>query len=321
MSYINRNNASKKSCEVCFDKTYTTATKGDLSISVRCERCRIHCDVCLGDGVTFHKRGDGYQYVVDCPQCTNLEKRMKRFNEAKIPARYHTKDFGNFNVYADEEMSTKVRSLDATRTSLHNYAMSFVPGDPGVLIGGRVGTGKTHLLVAFIRYLTLEKGIQSRFIEFTHLLSDLREAYETRKNATDILNNLSCVPVLFIDVLGKGRNNDWELSVIDELISKRYNSCLPTFFTTNYPLTRPKKPRRGLEPSVDTQSADFGRSLLKETLTDRVGQRIVSRITEMCDVVVMARDVPDFRERQRQRRQEGQDRPGLEKRRTLTRPH
>ncbi len=305
MNFTTRKKTSTHTCGACFDQYYTTISKRDVAVAQRCKRCKILCEACNGDGVIFSSRPDGYQVVADCPRCTNLEMRMKRFNEARLPARYFDKDFGGFNIYSDEDLTREVGNLNEIRSLLHNYAMTFTLRDRGILLTGRVGTGKTHLMIAFVRYLTLEKGMQCRFIEFTHLLSELREAYETRQNAADILNNLSAVPILFIDELGKGRKSDWELGIIDELISKRYNACLPTFFTTNYPLNAP---RRGTKGNVtDTEAPDYVPSMIGETLGARVGERIVSRIFEMCEVKTITDDVPDFRDRQRRRRQQEQE--------------
>ena len=106
------------------------------------------------------------------------------------------------------------------------------------------------------------------------------------------MDRLANVPVLLIDELGKGRKTQWQLDVLDELISKRYNSCLSTFFTTNYPLESQKRfPSTG---QIDTNDPDFRASLQAETLADRVGERIVSRICEMADVLEFV-DVPDYR--------------------------
>ena len=68
------------------------------------------------------------------------------------------------------------------------------------------------------------------------------------------------IPVLAVDELGKNRGTDWETGVLDELISKRYNANRTTLFTTN------------LTP--------VGQA--RDSLRDRVGERIYSRIVEMC---------------------------------------
>ncbi len=292
---------SNHTCQNCFDTYYITAPKGDWAVAQWCKSCRFRCDICNGEGVIFSSRPDRYQTVTDCPQCSGIERRMKLFNEAKLPARYHDKDFGSFSTYSDDAATRKVGNLVEVHHDLYNYALEFVPGSPGVLMAGNVGTGKTHLMAAFVRQLTLEKGFQCRFIEFSHLLSKLREAYETRQNSIDIINRLATVPVLFIDELGKGRKTDWELSIIDELISKRYNGCLSTFFTTNYRLGSSRDaPRKKKARVVDTHDKDFKNQLFLETLEDRVGQRIVSRLFEMCQVIEIE-DVPDYRQRRMQK--------------------
>ena len=119
---------------------------------------------------------------------------------------------------------------------LFRYANSFLPGDRGFLLHGPPGGGKTHLMTAFLHRITLEKGIHARFVEFSHLLSSLRQQFDQGKGDTAILQPLVEVEVLSIDELGKGVNNEWQLSVLDELISKRYNLGRTTLFTSNYQL-------------------------------------------------------------------------------------
>ena len=72
--------------------------------------------------------------------------------------------------------------------------------------------------------------------------------------------------VLVIDELGKGRSSDWELNILDQLISKRYNASKITLITTNY-------------VSKEYMKED------QETLEARVGDRIASRLHEMCEFI------------------------------------
>ncbi len=75
--------------------------------------------------------------------------------------------------------------------------------------------------------------------------------------------------MLVIDELGKGRSNEWELNILDQLISKRYNASRMTLITTNY-VTR--------EIAKATGNSD-------EILEVRVGERIASRLFEMCELI------------------------------------
>ena len=72
------------------------------------------------------------------------------------------------------------------------------------MLHGDVGRGKTHLMVAMIRELIFRHGIPCRFIEFSRLLSMLKEGYSSGRSDAPLLSDLSEIPVLAIDELGKG---------------------------------------------------------------------------------------------------------------------
>ena len=99
---------------------------------------------------------------------------------------------------------------------------------------------------------------------------------------------LAEIEVLAIDELGKGRNTPWQLSIIDEIISKRYNRGLTTLFTTNYPLADSSR-------SNPSSGGELREKMTQETLLDRVDERIFSRLHEMVDFVEI--DAPDYRKR------------------------
>jgi DNA replication protein DnaC len=141
------------------------------------------------------------------------------------------------------------------------------------------------LLVAILRELMFRHGVEARFIEFSRLLLLLKEGYQAGVSDAPILSELSETPVLAIDELGKGRLSDWELRVIDDVVSRRYNSMACTIFTTNY---APGATSGAAPPNLST-STD-----LQQNLGDRVGDRVYSRLREMGTFVELAG--PDYRE-------------------------
>lgn len=153
---------------------------------------------------------------------------------------------------------------------------------------GRPGLGKTHLAVAVIKDLTLDKGMECKFVDFFQLLSDIRFGYSQNLSEQAIINPFVAAPVLVIDELAKGRNTEWELTMLDQIISSRYNAANKiTLFTTNYldQEANPKKGGKG-DSYIEIGSGNGRKALSgEETLQDKVGERIYSRLVEMCRFV------------------------------------
>ena len=87
--------------------------------------------------------------------------------------------------------------------------------------------------------------------------------------------------VLVLDELGASKPTAWVQETITHIINKRYNDKKVTVFTSNY-----------LDIPIG--------SAYDESLSDRVGVRLRSRLHEMCRLVPMEGD--DYREMLRVRR-------------------
>lgn len=279
-------------CEHCDDKRYRTHPKDARARAQVCDHCLNPCPECNGRKFVHITDDRGYTYAKPCQVCGPLRERIEAFNQANIPAKYCRGDatLQHFET-KDPNTGEPIGNLGQIKLHLFRWVQGFAPGEDGFVLHGKVGTGKTHLIAAIVRHLTLEKGIRARFIEFTHLLSDIKKAYDQGEGETSMLEPLEQVPVLAVDELGKGRNTDWQLSVIDEIISKRYNRGLTTLFTTNYPLDSPDRDDKAKMAMTD--------SLVEETLRERIGERIFSRLYEMAEFLHL--DAPDYRKQRRKR--------------------
>ncbi|HZA49191.1 MAG TPA: DNA replication protein, partial [Myxococcaceae bacterium] len=114
----------------------------------------------------------------------------------------------------------------------------------------------------------------------------------------EIIGPLTEVDVLAIDELGKGRGSQFEMETMDELIARRYNAGKTTLFATNYGLLPEHKNTgsRGAPAGYRNTAAEAkGAGREPELLRERVGERIYSRLCEMCDFIEMPLDTPDHR--------------------------
>ena len=265
---------SRGPCTLCGGRGYQVAQRGDLSHARVCE-CQGTCRGCGGRGYTMEQRGS-YEYMVTCRHCSGLHQRVALFNQSLVPALFADKSLMNFD-------GTDPRRKLAWEASI-KFAAAYPQVPSGLLLVGPPGLGKTHLMCGILRELTLEKGVRCLFKDFFILLSEVKEAWATDSFEAEILKPLTEADVLVVDELGKGRNSDWELNLLDEIVCKRYNRKQLTLFTTNFPLKRDNTRR---------QEENQPPAPPLETLAERVSERVYSRLQEMCTPILM--DGEDWR--------------------------
>jgi DNA replication protein DnaC len=249
-------------CAFCRWKGYLVERKGEYSTADICKCIKEGCLQCKGSGTVLLKN-KGYTYVSSCNACGVVRRNVKLYNLAGIPSKYS-------HVLQVDSFRPKNKSYE----NALSYADDFVkryPTKRGFLLMGKAGIGKTHLAIGAISELTLEHGIRCMFKDFFHLLSELKQAYSQGTSENEVLLPLIETEVLVIDELGKGKNSEWELNILDQLISKRYNASKTTLITTNY-IT---------EDFAKKNKDDKD----QEILENKVGPRIASRLSEMCEFI------------------------------------
>ncbi len=220
------------------------------------------CEHCSGTGWELVE-GNG---VRQC-RCRQGDRRDHLLVSAGIPKRYEICSFENYhpqgnNFTADEIFRSQSHALNDAQKLAREYPIL----DIGLLFIGPCGVGKTHLAVATVKTL-VNKGISCLFYDFRDLLKEIQNSYNPVSNATElkVLEPVYQTEVLVLDELGASKPTDWVRDTMTQIINTRYNDKKVTIFTTNY-----------LDES-DNPS--------EETLTDRVGVRLRSRLYEMCKVV------------------------------------
>jgi DNA replication protein DnaC len=258
-------------CRSCGGMGLCVVRDGEHAVARPC-RCVRTCPKCQGTGLV----ADSAEFRAPRRRCSCqvAARRADRFDAIGIPARHVDSTRSSF-VPADKRQIGVLAAVS-------NYLKDYDPtrDNRGLVLWGDVGRGKTHLLVAILRELVFRYGVGARFVEFSHLLADLKSSFDGGGGAAALLDPLVQVDVLAIDELGKGRNTEFEGTVIDELVSRRYNALRPILATTNFP------PKAASGRAVaNAAEAQLGATASLPSLADRLGDRVWSRLRETCDFV------------------------------------
>lgn len=254
------------SCLICNGLGYIIKEGTQFAEAIKCS-CLSQCLKC--NNSKYQKIViNNYVFYKKC-DCANLDNRIKLFNNARIPKKFYNKTLENYEH--------KGGNQGFIRMELLTFRKKFPLEKKGLLLFGLPGVGKTHLLVSIISFFTLELGISCIFVDYFQLLQNIKSSFQEGEGEERIIDEIVENEIIALDELGKGRGSEWELNVLDNIISKIYNGNKILLVTTNF---FPKNYKSQLFIDADS-------------LEDRVGERIFSRLCELCSFYLV--DGPDYR--------------------------
>ena len=258
-------------------------TGGCRAYCARLERTMSECTICGGVGLVRVMSEAGLWVSRAC-ECQELEREERRLAAAHIPERYRQ--------YTLDGYETAFRGADSSLSRTHLTARKFVEAYPvdtagkGLLFTGSIGVGKTHLAVGVLRRLVQERGAKGLFCDYRELLKNIQNSYNPQVNTTELelLKPVFAAEVLVLDDLGAQKPNEWVWDTVALILNTRYNDKQTTIITTNYPDLA----------AGNGAKTDAERAAREQTLGDRIGDRMRSRLAEMCVRVEMSGE--DFRQ-------------------------
>jgi len=216
-------------------------------------------------------------------QCALQREIALRLRAARIPPRYRHCNLEDY--HPENESQQKAQKF------CQRFIDQFPLVEGGLLFTGNCGVGKTHLAIAILAKLIEEKGVYGLFYDFRDLLREIQHSWNpvSQSSEIEVLRPVLETELLVLDELGANKPTAWVQDTMTHIINSRYNEKRITIFTSNFP------------DEQDDSRSDRHAELVsrrEETLTDRVGVRLRSRLYEMCKLVEIRGD--DFRKSVRQ---------------------
>jgi DNA replication protein DnaC len=205
-------------------------------------------------------------------ECQEMQREERRMAAARIPQRYRDCTLDAFDPSYPRADDSLGRALLTARKFVDAYPVD--TAGRGLLFVGSAGLGKTHLAVGVLQRLVRERGVRGLFCDYRELLKNIQNSYNQQVNTTELelLKPVFAAEVLVLDDLGAQKPNEWVWDTVALILNTRYNDRQTTIITTNYADL----------PAGNGAKTDEQRAAREQTLGDRIGDRMRSRLAEMC---------------------------------------
>jgi DNA replication protein DnaC len=175
--------------------------------------------------------------------------------------RYRFCTLDNFRCNVEHPTDRKKRAVDREQreevlAAVRTFAADLpdhVQRGEGLLMYGRHGTGKDHLLTALAYTAILEHGWRVRWIDGGVLAQKARDLIGSPHDTEDeLIRDFSSPRILYVSDLvpDKGEVKEYVTGVIKRIVDRRYRDLLPTWASLNV-RDGPDAERRLSSPIVD----------------------------------------------------------------------
>ena len=226
----------------------------------------INCKICQDSGWVLVKVGE--REIARPCKCRQNDLQLLKTSNANIPLRFMGTELQSY--FPDKANPTQANA----KKMAEKFIVDYPTVQRGLLFQGSTGVGKTRLLCCIGNQLMKEKDTEVVYIDWNDLTREMKSGEDAASrdfsNIGQLIQRLARAELLLFDELGASRPSPWVEDNIYYLINRRYNNNLFTLFASNF---------------YDKKIAS------EETLSERIGNRIRSRLYEMTyNIEIMGAD-------------------------------
>lgn len=242
----------------------TVVQRLSLKNNFESRRAEPLCPLCRDLGweiVEREERGRKVSRARPCA-CQRAHKLIALAKESGLPPDW-------LKTHTLTGMERPTEAYGAVLDRVNQWLGAYQPGQAGMLLHGRAGSGKTRMMTACLRGLILKRSLACRYYDARVFLQLLRNTYNAQSDTTEgeLVESFVLPEVVALDELVVPRT-DWERETMLMLVGERYKANRTLLVATN---------------------------LCGEQLRDELDERLVSRLHAMTEPLLV--DGPDFRQR------------------------
>lgn len=181
----------------------------------------INCELCNNKGIIYKLDEQDYEYVVDC-KCNKERKIIRNLKSSGLYEDFKIHSFTSFKEETQHHKAMKAKALVFIKDKGLNW----------FFIGGKSGSGKTHICTAISKEL-IRQGNDFIYLPFARVMPSIAKdltnyTSHLKLEAEYQFEKLKNAEVLYIDDFLKIMVKD----IVFELIDYRYKNKLKTIISS-----------------------------------------------------------------------------------------